>query len=67
MYLQTIILIIIAWQENPQLLDFRGKDGVVVQRRVEVVDDSGPTEQDYHWIDYEYFNYFNYLAHRSSF
>ncbi len=63
-YLQTIILIIIEWQRNPQLLDFRGEDGVVVHRRMEVVDDSPLTDRDYNWIDREYFAYFNYLAHR---
>ncbi|MGH3900382.1 MAG: hypothetical protein ACRDTA_19490 [Pseudonocardiaceae bacterium] len=59
-YLQTVILIIIEWQRDPHLLDFRGDDGSVFARQVEVVDDSPRDDHNYDWIDREYFAYFNY-------
>jgi hypothetical protein len=62
-YLQTVILVIIEWQRNPELLDYHGEDGAVVRRRVDLVDDTPLIAQRYDWIDSEYFAYFNYLVH----
>lgn len=63
-YLQTIILIIIQWQRDPHLLDYRRGPAIIVPRQVEVVADTPVHDHDFDWIDREHFAYFNYRAHQ---